>query len=67
MTPLTPVGLILFAAMWVSGPITGYTACGLIASIWERKTVGRREVVTIVLFGGLMATTTGLLMLVDGL
>ena len=67
MTPLTTTGWILFAAMWVAGPVTGYTACVLIASVWERKTLERRKVVTIVLFGGLMAITTALLMLVDGL
>ena len=67
MTPLTPAGWILFAAMWVAGPVAGYTACGLIASFWERKALERGEMVTIILFGGLLAITTALLMLVDGL
>ncbi|GJE12473.1 hypothetical protein [Methylobacterium longum] len=67
MTPLTPAGWILFAAMWVAGPITGFTACSLIAAAWEHKAVDRRAARTVGLFGTLLAITTALLMLVGGL
>ena len=67
MTPLTPVGWILFAAMWVAGPITGYAASALITAAWERSAVNRRTVTTFTLFGSLLAVTTLLLMLVPEL
>lgn len=35
MMPMTPGGWILFAAMWLAGPITGYAATSLIASEWS--------------------------------
>ena len=60
------MGWILFATMWVAGPITGYAAFSLISFAWERRAAERRKVVTIGLFGGLLEATT-LLMLVDEL
>jgi hypothetical protein len=67
LTPQTPAGWILFAAMWAAGPITGVTASNLITFAWERKTVDRGDVMTVSLFGGLLAIATLMLMFVDGL
>ena len=67
MTPLTPIGWILFVAMWVAGPVTGYVACNMIASARERRSAERRDVAIFGVFGGLLAIATTLLMLVDGL
>ena len=63
----TKPGQSQFAAMWVAGPITGFTVSGLITAAWERKAIDRRAATTAALFGGLLAIATALLMLVDGL
>lgn len=67
MTPHTPIGWILFAAMWVAGPVTGYAASSLIASVWSGETVKRRNAITFGLSGSLLAISTLLLMLIVGL
>ena len=67
MTPLTTAGWILFAAMWIAGPITGYAASALVTAAWERRAINRRAATTLGLFGSLLAVTTLLLMLVPGL
>ena len=67
MTPLTPIGWILFVAMWVAGPVTGFVGSSLVNCAWERRPAARRDVLAACLFGGLMAVATTLLMLVDGL
>lgn len=67
MSALTPAGWILYAAMWVDGPVAGYTASRLIASAWEGKTVERNEVVTVGLFGGLLVIAVLMLLFAEGL
>ena len=64
MTPLTPLGWILFATMWLAGPITGYTATSLIAFVWERRKLEMRDVMTLGLFASLLAISTLLLTLI---
>lgn len=67
MTPSTITGWILFATMWVAGPITGYTVSALITAILERKAISQRAVMTASMFGSLLVITTTLLMLVPRL
>ncbi|KNY24546.1 hypothetical protein [Methylobacterium sp. ARG-1] len=67
MTPLTPIGWILFAAMWLAGPITGYTGTSLIASAWEHRKLETRGVLTFGFFATLLAISTLLLTFVAGL
>ena len=64
MTPQTPIGWILFAIMWLAGPITGYVACNLIASAFDRRAVKRRDVVNLGIFGSLLTVSTLVLMFI---
>ena len=65
MSPLPPAGWILYAALWVAGPITGYTAARLIVTAWERQPLERNDVMTAGLFGGLFAIAATLLMFAE--
>lgn len=67
MIPQTITGWILFAAMWLAGPITGYLACSLVSAAWEREPIGRREAIAFGAFGGLMLVSTLTLVFVQGL
>ncbi|XYD11974.1 hypothetical protein R1A27_33010 (plasmid) [Methylobacterium sp. NMS12] len=67
MTPLTLVGWILFAAMWLAGPITGYTAARLTAYALEWRKLETRGALILGLSGSLLAISTLLLTFVAGL
>lgn len=67
MTPQTLTGWILFAALWLSGPITGYAALNLAAARWERESMKRRDVLAASILAPLLLVSALLLMFVDGL
>lgn len=67
MNRQTPTGWILFAAMWLSGPIAGYSACNLIAILQERRAVERRDSFAFGVSGSLMLVSTLALVFVQGL
>jgi hypothetical protein len=66
MTPQTPTGWILFAVMWLSGPITGYAASSLITSVWARERIRKADALIVAIFGTLTLISTSLLVFVEG-
>lgn len=67
MTPQTSTGWILFAALWLAGPIAGYVALNLAAARWEHEAVKRRDVLAASILGPVLLVAALLLMFVDGL
>lgn len=57
----------MFAALWLTGPITAYAALNLAAARWEHEAVKRRDVLAASILGPLLLVAALLLMFVDGL
>jgi hypothetical protein len=47
VTPQTTIGWILFAVMWLSGPIAGYAASELVATAWAREPIQKRDLLAV--------------------
>ena len=54
MIPQTATGWIVFAAMWLSRPIAGYSASDQVDTVQERGAVERRDALMVGVFGGLL-------------